>query len=190
MRDLRRATLDATARLLAEQGAGGLSVRKIAAAAECSTISVYHYFEHKQGLLDAVHAEGHRRLREAQSAQQHTADPEADVRNTCLVYREVALSYPDYFRVMFGHPIPGFHRPTGQYRTPARENYASFVQVVRRWGEQVSLVTDAKTAAYGLWSTGHGMVMLELTGNAPREGREKRYTVTIDALMHGLIADA
>lgn len=187
--DLRIATLDAAARLLATEGPRGLAVRRIAAAAGCSTIAVYHYFDGKQGLLDALYVEGHARLRAAQRAHQFTDDPEADVRNTCLVYREVALTHPHYFQVMFGHAVSGLERPAGDTRTTARENYTAFVEVVRRWGERSPLRTDAESAAYSLWATGHGMVMLELTANAPQKDRATRYAVTIDALMRGLRQD-
>lgn len=184
--DLRRATLDAAARLLAREGPRGLAVRRIAAEAGCSTMSVYHYFGDKQGLLDAVQAEGHDRLRAAQSVRRETGDPETDVRGTCLAYREVALAHPDYFRIMFADTPPGLSRPHGEVRSIARENYAAFVDVVRRWHERSPLRTDPASAAYGLWATGHGMVVLELTAHAPVADRAERYATTIDALMTGL----
>lgn len=106
--DLRAATLDAAAALFAAEGPGGLVVRRIAAAAGCSTMAVYHYFNGKRGLLEALCDEGHKRLSDAQRRRPFTDDPEADVRNTCLAYREVALAHPGYFQVMFGHRVPGF----------------------------------------------------------------------------------
>jgi len=184
--DLRSATLDAAARLLAAEGPRGLTVRGVAAAAGCSTIAVYHYFTDKQGLIDATYIEGHARLRAAQRAHQFTDDPEADVRNTCLVYREVALSHPDYFLVMFGHAVNALPRFEGEVRDTARDNYAAFIEVVRRWGELTPLRTAPESAAYSLWAAGHGMVMLELTANAPRADLVIRYAETIDALMRGL----
>jgi AcrR family transcriptional regulator len=184
--DLRAATLDAAAALFAAEGLSGLVVRRIAAAAGCSTMAVYHYFDGKQGLLEALYLEGHRRLSDAQHSWQFTDDPEADVRNTCLAYREVALAHPGYFQVMFGHQPPGIPRPSGEIRARARENYARFIAVVRRWGEQHPLVTDAESAAHVLWATGHGLVMLELTGNAPRADLAARYVVGVDVAMRGL----
>ena len=184
--DLRAATLDAAAALFAAEGLSGLIVRRIAAAAGCSTMAVYHYFDGKQGLLEALYLEGHRRLSDAQRSWQFTDDPEADVRNTCLAYREVALAHPGYFQVMFGHQVPEFPRPSGAVRARARENYARFIAVVRRWGEQHPLITDAESAAHVLWATGHGLVMLELTGNAPRADLAARYAVGVDAAMRGL----
>ncbi|WIX75457.1 TetR/AcrR family transcriptional regulator [Amycolatopsis carbonis] len=184
-RDLRTATLDAAARLLATAGPDGLTIRKIAAAAGCSTITVYHYFQNKQGLLDAVYVEGHTRLSEAQRRQQFTDDPEADVRNTCLVYRDIALANRYYFHVMFGQ-LDSVHRPTGDTRATGRENFARFIEVVRRWGERTPLRTDPESAAHALWACGHGMVALELTDNAPHSAAAHRYRTAIDLMMTGL----
>ena len=57
----------AAANILAAEGPQGLSMRKVAALAECSTMVIYHHFGSKQGLLDAVYVEGFSRLREAQA---------------------------------------------------------------------------------------------------------------------------
>jgi AcrR family transcriptional regulator len=176
--DVRAATLDAAAHLLATEGPRGFTVRGVATAAGCSTIAVYHYFTDKQGLLDAVYVEGHTRLRTAQSTDRFTDDPEQDVRHACAAYREVALTYPDYFLVMFGHGSFAT-----EVRTTGRDNYAGFVEVMRRWP---ALRTDPESAAYTLWAAGHGMVMLELTGNGPHRDRESQYRVMIDTVMHGL----
>lgn len=186
---LRWATLEAAARVLAEDGPGGFSVRRVAAAAGCSTISIYHYFENKQGLLDAVLVAGHERLRQVQSAARAGGDPAGDVRDTCLAYREVALQHPHLFQVMFGPVGRGAGRPVADVQAPARENYAAFVDVVRRWDAQVGLREAPEVVAYGLWATGHGMVMLEITERAPGEHRAERYAATIDALMRGVLVE-
>lgn len=81
----------AAAHLLATEGPRGFTVRGVAAAAGSSTIAAYHYFRDKQGLIDAVYVEGHRRLRSAQDAQRFSDDPERDVRTACLAYREIAV---------------------------------------------------------------------------------------------------
>ena len=184
--DLRAATLDAAAALFAAEGPSGLVVRRIAAAAGCSTMAVYHYFDGKQGLLDALYLEGHKRLSDAQRRRQFTDDPEADVRNTCFAYRDVALAYPGYFLVMFGRRDPGFPRPSGEALARGRENYARFIEVVRRWGEQSPLVTDAESAAHALWACSHGMVVIELACYAPQADLTTRYATAIDATMRGL----
>lgn len=181
--DVRTATLDAAAHLLATEGPRGFTVRGVAAAAGGSTIAVYHYFTDKQGLIDAVYVEGHRRLRSAQEAQRFSDDPERDVRAACLAYREIALAYPDYFLVMFGH---GLDRFTTDVRATGRDNYGGFIEVMRRWDAHARLRVDPESAAYTMWAAGHGMVMLELTDNGPHEDRSAQYDTLIDTLMRGL----
>ncbi|MFC4950368.1 TetR/AcrR family transcriptional regulator [Pseudonocardia sp. GCM10023141] len=181
---LRAATLAAAARLLATEGPGGLVVRRIASDAGCSTMAVYHYFDGKKGLLDALYVEGFQRLHGAQNIAV-TDDPEADVRAMCLAYRTVALAHPEYYQVMFGRPVPDFV-PSESSREHARTNYAQFVDAVRRWGARTPLTATTEDAAHVLWAAGHGLVLLELTGNAPEGDAETRYTVAINALLGGL----
>src|SRR5438105_9415646 len=60
--DRRRPVLESAARLLAEEGPHGLSLRRIAAEAGGSTQLVYTLFGGKPGLADALYAEGFGRL--------------------------------------------------------------------------------------------------------------------------------
>lgn len=183
-RDLRAATLAAAARLLASEGPGGVGVRRVAAAAGCSTMVVYHYFGGKQGLLDALYVEGFRRLRDAQRIPA-TDDPEADVRAMCHAYRAVALANPEYYQIMFSRSVPDF-APSESSRQRARDNYAQFVEAVRRWDACVPLTTSAERAAHVLWASGHGLVMLELTGNAPTGNAVAAYDTAVETLLRGL----
>jgi AcrR family transcriptional regulator len=56
--ELTRQLIDEGARLLAEQGPAGLSLRKLAAAVGTSTMTVYTRFGGKEGLLAAMYREG------------------------------------------------------------------------------------------------------------------------------------
>ena len=59
---VRRALLDAASRLLVEEGPQALSMRRVAAAAGCSTTVLYTLFGGKEGLADALYREGFARL--------------------------------------------------------------------------------------------------------------------------------
>lgn len=87
---------------------------------------------------------------------------------------------------MFSDRIDGLPTPADITRSAARENYAAFMAVVRRWGRQHPLRTNSETAAYSLWTAGHGMDLLELTAKGPRADRDGHYAEMIDALMRGL----
>jgi AcrR family transcriptional regulator len=183
-RDLRSAVVEATARLLAREGPSGLAVRRIAAEAGCSTMVVYHYFEGKRGLLDAVYVEGFERLIAAQHID-WTDDAEADVLRMCRVYRTVALADPDYHEVMFGRPVPDF-APSPESRGYARRSYEQFVDAVRRWQVGTALAAPVPAAAHLLLATGHGLVALELNGNAPTDDPEAAYEAAVRLTLRGL----
>ncbi|GAA3042057.1 hypothetical protein GCM10010464_02310 [Pseudonocardia yunnanensis] len=185
-RDLRSAVIDATAQLLALEGPSGLTIHRVASEAGCSTMVVNHYFQGTQGLLDAVHVEGFERLTAAQRIAR-TGDPEADLMRMCHIYREVALAHPAYYQVMFGRPAPD-HRPSEDSRSYERRFHDQFVEAVRRWGGDRPLTVDVPAAAHMLWATGHGLVMLELTGNAPPGDPRAAYDSAIAVTLHGLRA--
>src|SRR5437763_6868167 len=71
----RRQVLEAAARVLAEDGPHGLSLRRIAADAGGSTQIVYTLFGGKPGLADALYAEGFRRLSQAMVSALAAAPP-------------------------------------------------------------------------------------------------------------------
>ena len=62
---VRRLLLDAASRLLEAEGPDALTVRRIAAAAGCSTTVLYTLFGGKAGVAEGLWREGFERLRQA-----------------------------------------------------------------------------------------------------------------------------
>src|SRR4051794_4316776 len=73
--DTREALLAAAHDLLATEGPGALTVRRIAAAAGMSTMNVYSRFGGKDGVLDELFVDGFRRLGETMRASPQSDDP-------------------------------------------------------------------------------------------------------------------
>src|ERR1700741_3796419 len=65
---LRQGMLDAATRLLVEEGAAALTVRKVAEAVNCSTTLLYSLFGGKDGLSNALYLEGFARLKQEYAA--------------------------------------------------------------------------------------------------------------------------
>lgn len=63
--DKRRRLLDAALRVFAARGYHGTAVPEVAAAAGVGTGTLYHYFEHKQELVNEVYRDAKQRLRAA-----------------------------------------------------------------------------------------------------------------------------
>jgi len=183
-RDMRNDVLLAAAELLATQGPSGFSVRAVAGAAGCSTISVYHYFTNKQGLIDAIYLEAFERLAAIQTPP-GTTDPVEVVWSISMGLRRMAVEQPAYYRVMFSPSVPDVV-PSPASRAPARSNYQRYLSAVRAWAASEPLRVEPEVAAHILWSAGHGLLMVELAGLGPRIDGEAAFRTTVRVIMDGL----
>src|SRR3989337_1764327 len=100
--DVRRRLLEAAALLLAEDGPDALTARRLASAAQTSTMAVYTHFGGMPALVKEIVAEGFTRLDAHQAAVPPTDDPLADLYDLAMAYRRNALENPHLYAVMFG----------------------------------------------------------------------------------------
>jgi AcrR family transcriptional regulator len=163
--DVRRRLLEAAALLLDEEGPDALTARKLAAAAQTSTMAVYTHFGGMPALVKQIVAEGFTRLDEHQTAVPHTDDPVADLANLAMAYRQNALENPHLYAVMFGATsLKGFQLTAADMET-GLQSFAVLTEFVARAIESGQLRRDdpARVAAQ-VWTAMHGFVMLELAG--------------------------
>jgi AcrR family transcriptional regulator len=92
--------------ILSREGGAGLTVRRVAAAAGCSTIGVYTHFDGKPGLLDAVVKDGFEALDGAVAVVDSLDGGIARLRAGAHAYRDWALKNPTRYRVMFDAYVP------------------------------------------------------------------------------------
>lgn len=164
--ELTRRLVDEGARLLVENGPGGLSLRRLATAAGTSTMAVYTRFGDKQGLLSAMHREGFRRLGRQLTdalAAQSPGEPLAGLAALGRAYRTAALASPFLYDLMFGRAAAEF-APDAAGQAAARAAYDPLVAAVRRAVDAGVLRGDPERIAVHLWVVTHGMVSLELAG--------------------------
>lgn len=161
----RQALLEAAVEILAAEGPHGLSLRRISAAVGGSTQLIYTLFGGKQGLADALYAEGFRRLDESGCSQLTDAgkalgDPERIV-EVGRVYLRFAREEPAFFAVMFGRAIPDFV-PSRATREAGRERtFAHLVEAAQACIDQGTLVADdAVRLARLCWASAHGAASL------------------------------
>ena len=164
----RRAVVESAARLLAEEGPHGLSLRRIAAEAGGSTQLVYTLFGGKRGLADALYAEGFGRLSAACRAALASCPPPGDPERLMAIgraYRAFAQAEPAFFAVMFGKAIPGF-TPTSATTGQCRANtFGSLVAEVQACLDAGTLIGgSADELARLCWVTVHGVSALESAG--------------------------
>ncbi len=178
--------LEAASELLSKEGASALSVRRIAAAAGCSTMGLYSRFGGKDGVVDELYAEGFERLVDGMKANLPTDDPVADLRRGASCYRDTAIANSTHYMVMFGGAVPGFV-PTKPSRAIAHGAFENLTASVQRCIDAGAFKGDAAEIAEVWWGSMHGLVMLELLGIDPVKGdASARFDRLLDTLLAGL----
>jgi AcrR family transcriptional regulator len=166
---LRRALLDTASRLLVKEGAQALTMRRVAAAAGCSTTVLYTTFGSKNGIAEALYREGFARFGKKLAAVPQDTDPLSRLIALGEAYRDNARENPTYYGVMFGGAVPGF--------VPSEEALVDAAATLQTLIDQVQVCMDAgvlepgdpQAVAEVLWAATHGAVSLELAGFFPDE---------------------
>ncbi|MET9221084.1 TetR/AcrR family transcriptional regulator [Streptomyces sp. NPDC003300] len=97
----RERILAATAKLLAEGGREAVSTRAVGAAAGVQAPTIYRLFGDKQGLLDAVAADGFAAYLAGKTDLEPGADPVADLRTGWDLHVGFGLANPALYQVMY-----------------------------------------------------------------------------------------
>ena len=176
--DLKNALIQAAIAILAEEGVGGLSLRKAARRAGVSHAAPYAHFADKQALIAAVSTEGYRRIhaRLQAAAAPYPNDPLRRLVEGAWAYMEFALEDPAHFRIT----LSGAVSREQDYPELVHATAESFALVVR-------IVADCQAAGFlrkgradllavNLWSAVHGLASLVVDGQIS-SAILKRYTV-------------
>jgi AcrR family transcriptional regulator len=182
--DLATRLVDEAGRILSAEGAGALTLRRLATASGTSTMAVYTLFGDKQGLVAAMYRAGFDRLAAASRAAMLTSDdPLTALAQLGVAYRQTALDNPHLYDLMFGRPVATFV-PDDEATAVADAAYAPLVEGVQRCLDTGALVGgDAERIALYLWAVSHGFVSLELAGMFDELGEQGRSAAYTDALV-------
>jgi AcrR family transcriptional regulator len=137
-------------RLLEEEGAATLTMRRLADRVGIRAPSLYKHFPDKAALEAAVIATG---LEDAAAAFEAAVDGASDpVAALAAAYRQFALDHPHLYRLMNTGPLPRPHLPPG---------------LEDRAAAPILRVAGTQARARAIWAFAHGMVMLELDQRFP-----------------------
>lgn len=187
--DVGRSLVATAARLLADEGAAALTVRRIAGESGMSTMNVYSRFGGKHGVVEQLFLEGFRLLAEEMAATPPSDDPVADLRSCGVGYRRFALEHPTLYAVMFEHAVPDYE--------PSPHALASGLATLQQLADRVQRCIDAGRFRPGpplhlaaiVWSTCHGVVSLELRAKlADAVDWKAVYDDACENLLRGLAA--
>lgn len=179
--DLRRALLEAAARLIARQGATRVSLREIAREAGVSHAAPYHHFEDRETILAEVAASGFEALREA-LARGAGGGEEAStlerLQGAGVAYVGFARENPEMYRLMFGGLL------SDRSRYPALKNAADAAFGVLLdllgAGHGAGERAGVHPVALATWSTVHGLASLLIEGLLADETA----SLTADEITH------
>lgn len=151
--------LSAASQLLLAKGIEGLSVRAISQAAGLSTIAIYSHFQGKQGVLDALYAEGFGLVRDAMISVADIEDPIEAVISGSSKYLDIARTNEGHYRLIFGETGSNY-TPSTEAALAADEAFDVLVLGVARVLPADALQATRQRAALRVWAVLHGYVSL------------------------------
>ncbi len=185
--ELRDHVLRTAAAVIAADGVGGLTTRRVAQAADTSTPAVYELFGDKAGLVRELFFEGFRRLRDQFDQLDPSDDPLADLAALAQRFRAFSLANPALAQVMFARPFPDFD-PGPDEEQAGRAVRRIIVSRVRRAIDAGLVAGDPDDIALVLVSLSQGLASNEAAGwlGSSQASIDRRWTVAIDAVLRGL----
>jgi AcrR family transcriptional regulator len=160
--DVGTTLLESASRLLADEGPGSLTVRRIAAESGMSTMNVYSRFGGKHGVVEQLFLRGFDLLAAEMGAVPVTDDPLADLTACGAAYRRFAHEHRTLYEVMFEQVVPDYEPSPGAMAS----GLATLQHLADRLqrGMDAGLVRQGPALHYAaiVWSTCHGVIGLEL----------------------------
>jgi AcrR family transcriptional regulator len=165
--DLRRALIEASLALIAEEGFSALTLREVARRAGVTHAAPYRHFPDKEALLAAVAEEGFRAmatLMRERMDQDKESGPLERLGACGVAYVLFAVQHPAHFRVMFG---PHFSTPK-DHEGMSKEGGTAFGLLVQSivQGQEAGLLREGDPMPLALmaWSQVHGLASLLVDG--------------------------
>lgn len=181
----RKKICDTAARLFAENGIAGVTMRELATALKVSAMTPYRYFRDKNALLAELRAQAFNHF----SDEVERTSQQGDLVDQMLAKRDAyirfALSNPDSYRLMFDFTQPDMNDYPPLRNALARAN-AIMASHIERMVMEGLLHGDASIISRSLWSLLHGIVCLDLAGKwSPETTAEQLADQGFQALLRG-----
>ncbi len=164
--DLKNALIQAGIKILAKEGVGGLSLRKVAKKAGVSHSAPYAHFPDKQSLIAAISTEGFKQLYTELDAavSPYSSDPRQQLAEGAWAYVQFAMKNTDTFNIMFSGVLEK-EKDYPAYVESSRKTFERVVEVVRACQDaSVLRSAPAEMMAISVWGQLHGIISLALEG--------------------------
>jgi AcrR family transcriptional regulator len=173
--DLKNALIQAGSEILAKEGVGSLSLRKVAGRAGVSHSAPYAHFTDKQALIAAISTEGFRLLYERLQAASdaNRVDPARMLSEVAYAYLSFALDAPASFKVMFSGVLEQ-EKAYPEFVAMSKKNFLLLVELVELCQAAGLLKAgDPGQLAVSVWSLVHGFTALLLERQIPGTIRDR-----------------
>jgi AcrR family transcriptional regulator len=160
--EVQRKIMDAARDLFATEGYEKVTMRRIAEAIEYSATTIYHHFEDKDDLVNALCEEDFARLLAVFRSQLPPEDPVEWIRQLGRAYARFGLENPNHYRFMF--MTRAKYEKVPQPSDSGQQTFGVLKEAVEK-----SIATgrfrpgDAQEIAQALWAGVHGAVALLIT---------------------------
>lgn len=155
--------LAAAERVLAEEGVGALSARRLAGEVGVTTRAIYSLFDGMPAVLAGLYRRGFEILVQAIDDVPREDDAVAEIRALGDAYRRFAQQRPELYQLMFERVVP-WYTPDGDDFAFAARGLGRLRNAVDRGLSQRNVDRDVDRTTYQLWVILHGHVSIELSG--------------------------
>jgi AcrR family transcriptional regulator len=176
--------MDAARSIFINEGVKGLSVRRLAEEAGCSTMAVYSRFKGKDGILGALFDEGFEQLALAQQAVDLKLENKDRLLGLCRAYRATAKTFPHHYALMMGQ-FSGELTPTPQSQFKALATLTCLIDAVAAMPQMATKKRAAsEQVANRLFAFCHGWVSLErMEFFAHDKSLDRQFDIAVVALV-------
>jgi AcrR family transcriptional regulator len=145
-------TVAVARRLLEDEGPDALTMRRLAQDMGIRAPSLYKHFVNKAAVELALIEDAMFAIGDITHGALHDAAPDDRLLNLLTTYRRYCVAHPNLYRLASGGPLARQDLPAG----------------LEEWaGNPWFVVTGDPARAQALWSSAHGMVILELDQRYP-----------------------
>jgi AcrR family transcriptional regulator len=180
--EARRAILDASEALLAEDGYELFSMRRLAARSGYTAPTVYHYFEDKPALIDALLEERCRKLVRQLRRVEQSPDPIENARRLCAAFVRFGRRNPTHYQLLSAPREQGWIPPPAaeQARVLLQEPFVELAEQGRL------LVADVELVQQAFWALLHGVISLQ-NARLDIEWTKALFEEALEALLRGFM---
>jgi AcrR family transcriptional regulator len=179
----------AARRLLDEEGAEAVTMRRVAEIVGITPMAIYRHFPDREGLLNAVADEGFEELAAQLKNMRFSGDIEARLTQMGETYLDHALKNPRLFELMFLKPREGARRHPRDFKA-GRSLTANLMLDALRKGMASGFFRDddAWEIVFEMGALSHGLIMLYLGGRMNMSAARFRalYQRSFRRYLHGI----